>query len=91
MALPADAAPLLSVALILLGMLFWGAWRGYRELRKLARPSHESLVQRQQERQQLLRAVADSDDRHAQGLLPPPAYFSERQRLKQRLVELTML
>ena len=84
-----DTVPLLYLGLILLGILAFGVLRGYQRIQKSVPRSQDVLVQRQLERQRLLQEAANLDDHYAQGLIQEPAYGSERQRLKQRLVELT--
>jgi cell division protein FtsB len=85
-----DTLPLLYLGLILLGILAFGVLRGYQRIQKSAPRSQDVLVQRQQERQRLLQEIADLDDQYAQGMIEKQAYCSERQRIKQRLVELTI-
>jgi hypothetical protein len=82
-----DAAPLLYLGLIFLGLLLFGAMKGYKHAQKAGQVSQDVL---QRKRQQLLRYIAKLDDQYAQGMLQEHAYSSERNQIKQQLVELTI-
>ena len=85
-----DTASLLYLGLIFLGLLLFGVMRGYKHAQKTGQISQDVPGDLQHERQQLLRYIANLDDQYAQGMLQEHAYSSERNRIKQQLVELTI-
>lgn len=85
-----DTTPLLYLGLIFLGLLLFGVMRGYKHVQNAKQISQDVPGHVQPERQRLLEYIANLDDRYAQRILPEHAYFSERNRIKQRLVELTI-
>ena len=85
-----DTATLVYLGLIFLGLLLFGVMRGYKHAQKAGQISQDVSEHLQYERQQLLQYTADLDDRYAQGMIQEHAYLAERNRMRQRLVELTI-
>jgi hypothetical protein len=85
-----DTVPLQSLGLILLGILLFGVLHIYKQRQQRAQIVQKTLIRSQQERQQLLAAIAQLDDHYAQGIMAEQSYSAKRNQLKQQLVALTI-
>ena len=85
-----DTVPLQSLGLILLGILLFGVLQIYKQRQQRAQIVQKTLRRSQQERQQLLAAIAQLDDHYAQGMIAEQSYSAKRNQLKQQLVALTI-
>jgi hypothetical protein len=85
-----DTVPLQSLGLILLGILLFGVLHIYKQRQQRAQIVQKTLIRSQQERQQLLAAIAQLDDHYAQGMMAEQSYSAKRNQLKQQLVALTI-
>jgi hypothetical protein len=85
-----DTVPLRYLGLILLGILLCGVLHIYKQRQQRAQIVQQTLIRSQQERQQLLAAIAQLDDHYAQGMMAEQSYSAKRNQLKQQLVALTI-
>ena len=86
-----DTESLRSLGMLVLGILLISVLSAYKRFRRTSQISSEVVKQLQDKRQHLLKELASLDEQHAHEKSWEHACLTERKRLKQELVELTVL